>query len=221
MENRREKIIGGYNKLTETYGTVTIKELDPLITNLACLEGIQNNADFLQQQEIAKSYGEIAFELFSPEFDQGSVDALGASIMVNLQWDGMFDFLEGYFAKIGIKISDNEIEHESFSSSYHVRFENNIETQSSRVSRLVSMSFKNNKEELLIEISNPNDKAMMSGLSPKKAFLVSKENNEFFYRGADPDYHFKIKFDDFESVEMVTLILNKGNVIVSIVYHEN
>lgn len=157
---------------------------------------------FVDDLKIFKEYIGAADELFG---NMNSLYTTWHGFNATLAWDGLWNFLREYFQdKLGQPIDDIEVITETFNSSFHKRYENNILVSESAVERIIKIVFSEDKKECLLRISPT--------LSEKKAHLKSSINNNYTYVGSDPDYKFVITFDFLDNIEHVTLILNNRNV---------
>jgi hypothetical protein len=208
------------NEYEERIGSISKDELTPLVVNLTCLVAIKNDAGKSMQQEIAQGFGSAALELFSHKYSLAEAEHLKFAVNVNLEWDGISNFLNEYFtSKLGVKVFDSDAEIEEFYSSYHVRFESLVETSRSEIQRLIKFSFENDKQKVIVSIHNPgNDGEWMPGLSPKVARLDKSIDNINYYRGDDPDFYFEIWHDSFGTIEH--FVLNREDNDLKIAYFE-
>lgn len=204
--NRKSEILQNYQIYITRTGKngMTNEELEPLIINLAYLEVLNQRKKgvFVDGLLIFKEYTASAGELFS---QLNNLTPILPGFIGTLAWDGLWDFLRDYFqSKLGKSIDNIQSITETYSSSYHKRYENDIFISESAVERIVKIIFSEDKKECLLGIS--------PSLSEKKAYLKNVENNIYTYIGSDPDYKFVITFDFLDSIEHVTLILNHRNV---------
>ena len=183
---------------------MTHEELEPLIVNLAYLEIMKQRKKgvFVNEFMIFTEYTVAAEELFA---GLNNLISMWIAFQVTLDWDGLWDFLRGYFqSKFGESIDDVQIVEEIFNSSSHKRYENEVFISNSNVERIVKIMFSEDKKECLFGISPT--------LSEKKAYLKIVKNNTYTYIGSDPDYKFIITFDFLDSIDHVTLILDSRNI---------
>jgi hypothetical protein len=163
--------------------------------------------NFRYQQE-AQLFTRASLELFPGQYTTQMAAAGEMSILSNISWSGMWDFLREYFHQNhGKQIDGERTLPVFFNSSVHSRYEyGNLITESS-VNRVVSLTFKQERTEVLVSIS--------PSLSPKNAYRVAEVDGQTTYRGYDPDYQFSVRLDLFDEVEQFILEMpNRGLKIV-------
>lgn len=152
---------------------------------------------------IAKSFTESALELFPDSYNTKHAVSATMGINTNVAWEGMWDYLRDYFeANHGIQI--DEIQHTTsiFNSNLHKRYEAGRFISESEEKRRIQINFSDDND-ILVQIA--------PSLSPKKAFLLSEDDNLKIYKGFDPDYLFEVEFDEFEEIQKFVLKLPNRN----------
>lgn len=209
-----DNVMNLQRRRTEVY----TQDLETEVINAACLEILKNrklqsssssslndsslrsftmnsNVDVIR---IAQSFTEAALELFPNNYTSREAVVALHGIQINVEWDGMWDSLRDYYQRNhGISIDDVETETIIFYSTRHQRVENGITTSEIEVERTVKINKLQDGKEALFSIQ--------PSLSPKKAKLVNKKENEYTYEGYDPDFRFYISFDNYDEVEKFVL----------------
>lgn len=228
-ETAKQILSQSISNLQERRGNVTSADLETEVINNACLCILKNqkakvgegksieemllgvlNAtqDFIP---ITKAFTEGAMELFPQHYREREAAVATMGIHQNVAWEGMWDFLRDYFQKNhGIQIDDVEATPLIFYSTKHERYENGNLVTTSEVERTINLNFIDNKEEIIVSVEPT--------LSPKKGYVVSKNEMQLQYKGYDPDYLFTINLDEFEEVETFILEIPKRN--LKIIYIE-
>jgi hypothetical protein len=205
MDKKNEILQNYQNYILRTGKSgMTNEEITPLVYNLAYLEILtqRKNGFLVNDFNVFQGYMEAAEELF---MDLNNLITGWPGFQATLAWDGLWDFLREYFQnKLGKSIDNVNVIAETYNSSFHKRYENNVFISESVVERIIKILFSDDKKECLLGISPT--------LSEKKAYLKTTENNIYTYIGSDPDYKFVITFDFLDNIEHVTLILTNRNV---------
>jgi len=205
MDKKKEIGLNYQNYISRTgKGGMSKDEVTALVYNLAYLEimNARKNGFFVNEPLIFQGYMESAEELF-PNLNNLVSGWMG--FQATLAWDGLWDFLREYFHdKLGVSIDNVSVVSETYNSSFHKRYENNVFNSESEVERIIKIVFSDDKKECLLGIS--------PSLSEKKAYLDNVDNNIYTYLGSDPNYKFVIVFDFLDNIEHVTLILTNRNV---------
>jgi len=215
--------------LQERRGSVTSADLETEVINNACLVILKNQKEKMRQGKsneemflgdlnatqdfiaIAQAFTEGAMELFPQNYTAREAVVATMGIQQNVLWEGMWDFLRDYFQKNhGIQIDDIETTPLIFYSTLHKRYENGNLASTSEVERTINLNFIENDEEIIVSIE--------PSLSPKKGYIISKNESQIIYKGYDPDYLFTINLDNMEEVE--TFILEMPNRNLKIIYFE-
>lgn len=190
-------------------GQITIADVEAEVINNACLS-ILKNKDIANSMSYANLFTKAASELI-PQYSERESTSAMIGIPQNVQWEGMWDFLRNYFQKNhGIQIDNVETTPSIFYSTKHKRYENGVLSSESEVERTINISFINEKKEIVVSIE--------PALSPKKGYIISKNQNQMQFKGFDPDYLFTVTFDTFDEVE--TFVLEMPNRGLKIVYFE-
>lgn len=208
------------------YSNISDSEIEADVINVACKYIIENygkeivsnyNINSLRPcieqnmkyMPLATIFTELAKEIYPNNYTDRYAKSAEISIIQNISWGGMWDFLVGYFAKKhNIQIGTSKSETSVFYSTKHERFENNKVTSVSQEKRIVQLNFIN-ENEVMISIE--------PSLSAKKAKFIEKNNNKFKYKGFDEDYLFVITKDKLEEIIEFELIMPNKN--LRIVYH--
>ena len=217
------------SNLQERRGSVTSADLETEVINNACLIILKNQKDKMRQGKsiedmflgalnstqdfipITQAFTEGAMELFPQNYTEREAIVATMGIQQNVAWEGMWDFLRDYFQKNhGIQIDDVETIPLIFYSTKHERYENGNLASTSEVERTINLNFIENKEEIIVSVE--------PSLSPKKGYIVSKNEKQLIYKGYDPDYLFTVNLDSMEEVE--TFILEMPNRNLKIIYFE-
>jgi hypothetical protein len=160
---------------------------------------------------IANTFTNVASEMFK-YYDKQEKAAGIASIMQNITWSGMWDFLVDYFLKqhnidIDINIQKDPI---SFDSTMFKRYEYNMLTEIIYDVRKIEINFLNNKQEIIINIE--------PSLTTKKAKLIEQFDNIYIYEGEDPDFMFEITLNQrFNIPEKI--ILHRRDKNLKLIYY--
>ncbi|MBL7934185.1 MAG: hypothetical protein JNM51_00065 [Bacteroidia bacterium] len=106
MDNRKEKLSESILRLHKRKGTLYIPDIEAEVINFTCLDLLQNNkTEIFDHMNYAQIYSNIAKELFK-EYDDSHCAAAQMSVIQNMEWPGMRDFLKEYYQKNhGISIS--------------------------------------------------------------------------------------------------------------------
>jgi len=185
-----------YN-LQQRKGQITVDQVAAEVINLACLEILKNNRHF-DAQDITLKYVNAAKRLV-PEY--GELEAMNAlmGVPMNVQWDGMWEFLRNYFmSNHGFDIDgDNTAETKIFYSTQHKRYEFDQLVNHSEADRTIDLLLTENREVLLVNIQPT--------LHAKKGYLTSRLSGKLVYTGSDPDYRFTVVLDDIDEVSKFIL----------------
>lgn len=210
-------------------GQITLSDIEAEVINNACLYILKNHneqvkkvndvsqiglvfADNLRLHEnIATFFIYAGIELFPNNYGSEEANHAKPSVIQNISWSGMWDFLRDYFQKNhGIQIDSIETSPSIFYSTKHKRYENGQLVSESEVERTINISFIKDKKEIIVSIE--------PALSPKSGYAISKSTNQLKFKGFDPDYLFTLNFDSFDEVEIFTLEMPNRN--LKIVYYE-
>lgn len=202
-------------------GQLTNADLETEVINNACLVFLKNQKNAtkdansiedmfkgildstLDIMPTAKAFTDAACELFPDYYSEKEAVSALMGIQQNVAWEGMWDFLRDYFeANHGRKIDNIETNATIFYSNKHQRFENGIMASESEVERTININFIEENEVVV---------GIAPSLSPKKAYLTSKNGNTKQFKGYDPDYLFTIAFDEFEEVDKFILEMPNRN----------
>lgn len=202
-------------------GKLTQEDIEAEVINNACLaylkkeKELTNKADIIENlvrgllnsklniMPIAKAFTDAALELLPRYYTvrESAIALLG--IQQNVQWEGIWDFLKDYFeANHGIRIDEAETNTYMYYSNHHQRFENDIMVSESQIQRTININFIE-ENEIVVGIAPT--------LSPKKAYLIYKEEKIKKYKGYDPDYLFIITFDEFYEISKFILEIPNRN----------
>ncbi len=209
IQKAKEILSKSIQNLQTRRGQITMADVEAEVINNACLS-ILKNKDIANSMSYANIFTTAATELIGQYSEREAVSAM-MGIPQNVQWEGMWDFLRDYFQKNhGIQIDSIETTPTIFYSTKHKRYENGVMTSESEVERTLNISFINDKKEIVVSIE--------PSLSPKKGYVISKNQNQMQFKGFDPDYLFTVTFDTFDEVE--SFILEMPNRNLKIVYFE-
>lgn len=190
-------------------GQITIDDVAAEVINQACLFILKNDK-VNEAYHYSVIFNDAAKELI-PQYTEKYIANALIGIPMNVQWEGMWDFLRDYFQKNhGIQIDNIETTPAIFYSTKHKRYENGILISESEVERTINISFINDKKEIVVSIE--------PSLSPKKGYIINKAQNQMQFKGFDPDYLFTLTFDIFDEVE--TVVLEMPNRSLKIIYFE-
>ena len=211
-ETAKQILIQSVSNLQKRRGGITSEDLEAEVINNACLAIITkrkektSKAKDIQEMFLdilnstkdivpySQSFTEAAMELFPQYYTVNEAIIATQGISTNVMWEGMWDFLRDYFQKNhGIKIDEVETVPLIFYSTKHRRYENENLVSESEVERTLNIRFIDDKDEVMVSIEPT--------LSPKKGYLVKREENYLQYQGYDSDYLFTIYFDSFDEVE--------------------
>jgi hypothetical protein len=211
--NRKDTFIRALNTYIQRNGeNLTKQDIEPVVMNLAYLEVLQakKSGRHVDEFNVLADYSSIANELF-PQLNFHQPEAVLFGYQATIQWDGLWEFLQEFFAsKLGWSIDIEEVVSERFDSASHTREQYGQFVSKSDIKRKVELLFKDEKRTVVVRISE--------SLSEKKAFLESVNGNRKVYRGTDPDYRFTIVYDDFGTIEEFVLELMPSS--LRITYHE-
>ncbi len=155
---------------------------------------LQDNLSF---QPIAKCFTQAALQLFPNNYNSDLAEYANITIIQNITWSGMYDFLKKYYNdNHGREIDDNATNKIIFISSRHTRHENGI-ISSSIIHRRIELTFSNEGKKLFIEI--------IPTISPKTAYLVYDTTNKRKYKGDDPDFEFILNINSKLEIEEITM----------------
>lgn len=210
--NRKDTFIRALNTYIQRNGeNLTKQDIEPVVMNLAYLEVLQakKSGRHVDEFNVLADYSSIANELF-PQLNF-QPEAVLFGYQATIQWDGLWEFLQEFFAsKLGWSIDIEEVISERFDSASHTREQYGQFVSKSDIKRKVELLFKDEKRTVVVRISE--------SLSEKKAFLESVNGNRKVYRGTDQDYRFTIVYDDFGTIEEFVLELIPSS--LRITYHE-
>ena len=179
------------------------EELEAEVINCACLFLLENHKANIKQvsntnlinnvvpdnllkfQEIAFKFTEAAKTLFPKLYNEDLGSYANLTIIQNISWAGMLDFLRVYYKDYhGINIDNQNINTEVFISIKHDRLENSMKVSDSFIRREIRMNFIESGRKMLIEISPT--------ISPKNTYLMSENDTYRKYKGEDPDFEFTL-----------------------------
>ncbi|RZK13228.1 MAG: hypothetical protein EOO46_00025 [Flavobacterium sp.] len=196
--------------LQKRKGRLTIEQVEAEVINLSCLE-ILTNKKVWEATEITEAFSNAAMQLI-PQY--GHKEAMHAmmSVPMNVQWDGMWEFLRNYFlSNHGLDIDGaNDAENKIFYSTRHTRFEHNLLVNDSLADRTIDIFFSDNRKVILVNI--------LPTLHSKKGYLSSKQDSSYVYKGSDTDYRFTVMMDEIEEIQK--FILEMPNRDLRIEYFE-
>lgn len=209
LETAKQILAKSINNLQNRRGQITLEDVEAEVINNACLAILKNN-EIHKATEYASIFSTAASNLIS-KYSQREISNALMGIPQNVQWDGMWDFLRDYFQKNhGIQIDNVEATPTIFYSTKHIRYENGSLITESEVERTININFINDKKEIVVSIE--------PSLSPKKGYVISKNQSQMQFKGFDPDYLFTVIFDSFDEVE--TFILEMPNRALKMIYLE-
>jgi hypothetical protein len=209
LETAKQILAQSITDLQNRRGQITMVDVEAEVINNACLS-ILKNKEIHKTPEYSSSFTTAASQLISQYSQQHTVAAIMA-ISQNVQWEGMWNFLKDYFQKNhGIQIDAVATTPTIFYSTKHKRYENGNLITESKEKRIININFINDKKEILISIE--------PSLSPKKGYVIFRNQSAIQFKGFDPDYLFTITFDFFDEVE--TFILEMPNRNLKIIYVE-
>jgi len=210
-------------------GKITVSDIETEVNYITCLAFLRHtkeaakNSGTLEEMfsdilnahtdfpEYIRLFTEAGMELFPEHFTERQAVVMSFLIQQNLAWEGMWDYLRDYFKKNhGIEIDEVRSTETVLYSTRHQRFENNFLVSESEVARTININLIDDKKEILVSIEPT--------LSPKKGYLADHYGSEFQYNGTDPDYKFRVFFDDFDEIEK--FILEMPNRNLTIIYLE-
>jgi hypothetical protein len=210
-------------------GEIFIADIEAEVINNTCLAFLKHSKEAAKNSrtlegmfsEILKTYSdypnyikiftEAAMELFPEHYKENHAIIHSFSIQQNLAWDGMWDYLRDYFKKNhGIEIDEIKSTETVLYSTRHQRFEDDVLTSESEVGRTINVHLFDDRKEILVSIEPT--------LSPKKGYLVAQFGKELQYKGTDPDYFFRVFFDEFNEIEQ--FILELPNRKLRLIYFE-
>lgn len=225
----RQILTKSISNLQNRIGQLELSDIETEVINNACLHILRNHNDqvkkvhdvsqigsvigdnFRLHESIATFFIYAGIELFPNSYGSEEANHAKPSIIQNISWSGMWDFLRDYFQKNhGIQIDSVETSPSIFYSTKHKRYENGYLVSESEVDRIVNINFIKEKKEIIVSIE--------PALSPKNGYLISKTTNQLTFKGFDPDYLFTDNFDSFEEIEVFTLDMPNRN--LKIVYYE-
>ncbi len=207
IQKAKEILAKSIQNLQTRRGQITMVDVEAEVINNACLS-ILKNKNNANAMSYANIFTKAASELITQYSEREAVSAM-MGIPQNVQWEGMWDFLRDYFQKNhGFQIDSIETIPSIFYSTKHKRYE--VLTSESEVERTINISFINDKKEIVVSIE--------PSLSPKKGYVISKNQNQMQFKGFDPDYLFTVSFDTFNEVD--TFVLEMPNRNLKIVYFE-
>lgn len=202
----------------------TVAELEAEVINCACIYILKNypsrvaqvsdvnliytvsEENFNKFQTIASDFTNAAILLFPNHYNEDLANIGNISIIKNISWSGMLDFLRVYYNDVhGVTIDNQSVNSETFISSKHDRLENRVKVSDALVRREIIMNFTNNKNKMLIEISPT--------MSPKNTYLINESDFTKKYKGDDPDFEFTLFYNNsgkvnklvFERLDMNTI----------------
>jgi hypothetical protein len=185
-----------YN-LQQRKGQLTVDQVAAEVINLSCLEILKNNRH-KDSQDITLKYVNAARRLVPEYGEREGMHAL-MGVPMNVQWDGMWEFLRNYFmSNHGFDIDgDNTAETKIFYSTRHKRYESDQLVNDSEADRTIDLLLTENRKVLLVNIQPT--------LHAKKGYLTSRLDDRLIYTGSDPDYRFTIVLDEIEEVNKFIL----------------
>ncbi|QZE15757.1 hypothetical protein K4L44_07965 [Halosquirtibacter laminarini] len=217
----------GFKKLENSQGPLQLEDIEPEVINQACryilnnypvksTHNIQNIGSVRPQNvhllPITQTFVQAAHILYPEKYDlKEMMNYAPISIINNISWAGMGEFLEDYFAKKHFeKKCKSNSQSEIFYSTKHQRWEDGLLITESQVNRNVNLRFSENREELLVSVEPT--------LSAKRAFLVSSQDKTFCYQGEDPDFYFRMELNHFDEIQLFELFRVDRN--LKIIYFE-
>ncbi|WMX16523.1 hypothetical protein [Aureispira sp. CCB-E] len=201
------------SKLSQRLSKLNPSHIQTEVMNNTCLYLLKQkkeNPFYHKEKEDTALFFAAATQLFPKDFDKKTAERLLMGLHLNLEFEGMWDFLRIYFyEKHGEKIDDVYTISHKFYATEHKRFEFGklIADERMDVERIVIINFiGSNREEAIVSIE-PN-------LSAKKAYKLSCKNEKYTYKGYDPDYLFHIDLDFFGEVERFAIELPHRSLII-------
>ena len=86
-------------RLHESKGQLFIPDIEAEVINFTCLQLFKDNkTEIFDYMEYASKYSKIAENLF-PEYDSSHSAAAQMSVIQNMEWSGMKNFLKDYYSK--------------------------------------------------------------------------------------------------------------------------
>ncbi len=185
-----------YN-LQKRKGQLTVEQVEAEVINLASLE-ILKNKRIWEAVEITQAFVNSAKHLIPQYGAREEISAL-MSVPMNVQWDGIWEFLRNYFmSNHGFDIDgDNSAETKIFYSTRHKRFEFDKMVNDCEADRTIDILFSDDRKGILVNIQPT--------LHAKKGYLTSKSEGLWVYTGADPDYKFTVVLDEIDEIEKFVL----------------
>lgn len=214
-------IVESLTNLEQRRGVLTLADVEAEVINNACLFYLKKQRDstsyassieesftgYLNSTQnlvpIIKAFIDVACQLFPDNYGEKEAAAAIVGIQQNVVWEGMWDYLRDYFeSNHGRKIDNTETTTTIFYSNRHCRFVDNNMVSESEVERTININLIEDDEVIV---------AIAPTLSPKKAYLVATNDRVKTFKGYDPDYLFKVNFDEFEEVLRFTLEMPNRN----------
>lgn len=191
-------------------GQLTKEMVETEVINLSCLEILKNRQNH-NAHAITEKFIEAAQQII-PQYGEREALITRMGVPMNVQWDGMWEFLKNYFmSNHGINIDgDDSTESKIFYSTRHERYEFNNQVANTPADRTIDLLFTENRKVIIVNIQPT--------LSAKKGLLVESTGDKLVYRGSDPDYKFTVLFDQIDEVSK--FILEMPNRSLRIEYFE-